>query len=139
MAVNAQTVQNLQVQINAGNHQWLADEPPRLGGDDLGPNPYDLLLGGLAACKLITVQMYAKRKGWEIGEVNITMEHRQIKASECDDCDSEGNTKVDIIDSQISFKGDLTPEQINRLAEIADRCPVHRTMSSETKIRTVVI
>jgi putative redox protein len=135
MPITAHTIKNYQVNIIANGHKFTADEPERKGGDDQGPNPYDLLLASLAACKVITVHMYAKRKGWPVERVNISMTHQKINAADCDDCDSESG-KVDEICCAISFEGDLDDEQRQRLAEIADRCPVHRTLTSETKIRT---
>jgi putative redox protein len=139
MTVTARSLQNLQVQIEASNHAILADEPLQDGGEDQGPSPYDLLLSSLAACKVMTIHMYARRKQWPVETVSITLNHRKIAADECEDCQAEGKVKVDIIECEISFEGALDSEQIQRLAEIADRCPVHRTLTSETKIRTAVI
>ena len=139
MTVTARSLQNLQVEIQASNHQLLADEPLNAGGEDKGPSPYDLLLSSLAACKVMTVHLYARRKQWPVETVTLTLNHRKIAANECDDCETEGRGKVDIIECEISFEGELDAEQIQRLAEIADRCPVHRTLTSETKIRTAVV
>lgn len=139
MTVTARSLQNLQVEIKASNHHILADEPFDAGGEDKGPSPYDLLLSSLAACKVMTVHLYARRKKWPVETVTITLNHRKIAASDCDDCETEGFAKVDIIECEIGFEGDLQAEQIARLAEIADRCPVHRTLTSETKIRTAVV
>ena len=139
MTVTARSLDNLQVQIQASNHHILADEPLTAGGEDKGPSPYDLLLSSLAACKVMTVHLYARRKQWPVETVSITLNHRKVSANECEDCETEGLAKVDIIDCEISFEGDLDEAQIKRLAEIADRCPVHRTLTSETKIRTTVI
>ncbi|MCA9899989.1 MAG: OsmC family protein, partial [Anaerolineales bacterium] len=139
MTVTARSLKNLQVQIQANNHAILADEPLHDGGEDQGPSPYDLLLSSLAACKVMTVHLYARRKQWPVETVTISLNHRKISADECDDCETQGKAKVDIIDCEISFEGDLDETQIARLAEIADRCPVHRTLTSETKIRTTVI
>ena len=136
--VTAQTRKNYQVDIVANGHEILADEPKDKGGDNLGPNPYDLLLASLAACKVITVHMYAERKGWPVEKVNTTMSHQKIDAADCDDCDTESG-KVDEILCDISFEGDLDDAQRERLAQIADRCPVHRTLHSETKIRTKLV
>lgn len=136
--VTAQTRKNYQVDIIANGHEILADEPKDKGGDNLGPNPYDLLLASLAACKVITVHMYAERKGWPVEKVNISLSHQKIDAADCDDCATESG-KVDEILCDISFEGDLDDEQRERLAQIADRCPVHRTLSSETKIRTKLV
>ena len=139
MTVTARSLENLQVQIQASNHHILADEPLTAGGEDKGPSPYDLLLSSLAACKVMTVHLYARRKQWPVETVSITLNHRKVSANECEDCETEGLAKVDIIDCEISFEGNLDEAQIKRLAEIADRCPVHRTLTSETKIRTAVV
>ena len=139
MTVTARSLDNLQVQIQASNHHILADEPLTAGGEDKGPSPYDLLLSSLAACKVMTVHLYARRKQWPVETVSITLNHRKVSANECEDCETEGLAKVDIIDCEISFEGNLDEAQIKRLAEIADRCPVHRTLTSETKIRTAVV
>lgn len=139
MFITARSLQNLQVEIQAVNHPLLADETILDGGDDLGPSPYALLLSSLAACKVMTVHMYARRKQWPVRTVTIRMQHNKIYARDCEDCVSLPNTKIDLIESEISFEGDLNEEQIKRLAEIADRCPVHRTLTSETKIRTRIV
>ena len=137
--VIARSLANLQVEINANNHAILADEPISLGGDNQGPNPYDLFLSALAACKVMTVHMYARRKQWPVDVVKVALEHQKVYAQDCEECESNPKAKVDVIECQIHFEGDLTEEQIERLAEIADRCPVHRTLTSETKIRTTVV
>lgn len=137
MSLTAQTHANYQVKINVNGHEFIADEPESKGGDNQGPNPSGLLLASLAACKVITVHMYAQRKGWPVEKVNISMTHQKINAADCDDCDSESG-KVDEIRCDISFEGDLDEAQRQRLAEIADRCPVHRTLTSETKVRTTL-
>ena len=135
MEVVAHSLENLQVHITAGNHQWVSDEPLDVG-DDAGPNPYALLLGALGACKVMTVHMYANRKGWPVKSVRVSLNTYKVYSRDCEDCDSSPNAKVDIIECLISFEGDLTPEQIKRLTEISERCPVHRTLTSETRIRT---
>jgi putative redox protein len=139
MQITARSLQNLQVEIQAGSHQLLADETINDGGEDLGPSPYAVLLSSLAACKVMTVHLYARRKQWPVETVTIRMQHNKIYARDCEDCVSLPNTKIDLIETEISFEGDLDEEQIKRLAEIADRCPVHRTLTSETKIRTRVV
>lgn len=139
MQITARSLQNLQVEIQANGHELLADETINDGGDDLGPSPYALLLSSLAACKVMTVHMYARRKGWPVEIVTVRMQHNKIYARDCEDCISSPNAKIDLIESEISFVGNLNSEQIMRLAEIADRCPVHRTLTSETKIRTRIV
>lgn len=138
MDVTAHSLRNLQVAITAREHQWVADEP--LGvGDDQGPNPYELLLGALAACKVMTCHMYANRKGWPLEAVDVRLSTHKVYARDCEECRSNPNAKVDIIDCQISLQGDLTQEQTARLVEISERCPVHRTLTSETRIRTKLV
>ena len=138
MSVIARSIKNYQVEITADNHRWVSDEP-RGVGDDAGPNPYDLLLGALGACKAITVQMYARKKGWLLEGVQAALSTYKIHAKDCEDCESDPNAKIDLIEVEISFQGELTPEQIQRLTEISERCPVHQTLVSETKIRTRLV
>ena len=138
MKITAKSSTNFQVRIKAGRHEFIADEPLGIG-DDAGPDPYSLLLGSLAACTIMTVQMYARRKNWPLEDVELSLSTRKVHAKDCEDCESDPNARVDIIDRQISFKGDLTPDQIDRLTDIASKCPVHRTLTSETVIRTEVL
>ena len=138
MKVTAKNIKNYQVQIEAGNHAFIADEP--LGvGDDAGPNPYALLLSALGACKVMTVLMYARKKGWPLEDVKVSLETHRIHAKDCKDCESDPNAKVTIIEAEVSFKGDLSEEQIKRLGEISEHCPVHKTLTSEIKISTKVV
>jgi putative redox protein len=130
---------NLQVEIDARQHQWRSDEPLNDGGDDAGPTPYELLMSALGACTVMTVQMYARRKGWALTTVTVALDTYKIYARDCDDCMSDKDAKVDIIEMQLTFEGDLTPEQRSRLTEIAHKCPVHRTLTNEVKIRVQTI
>ncbi|MFQ5527222.1 MAG: alpha/beta fold hydrolase [Thermoanaerobaculia bacterium] len=123
--------------VFAGSHQLVADEPRSVGGTDRGPTPYELLLAALGACKSMTLRMYAERKKWPLERVTVRVEHARIHARDCDECESEDG-RVDRIDASLRVTGDLTEEQRARLAEIADRCPVHRTLTSETVISTVL-
>ncbi len=138
MKITAKSSTNFQVRIKAGRHEFIADEPLGIG-DDAGPDPYSLLLGSLAACTIMTVKMYARRKNWPLEDVELSLSTRKVHAKDCEDCESDPNARVDIIDRQISFKGDLTPDQIDRLTNIASKCPVHHTLTSETVIRTEVL
>lgn len=135
MKVNARNTKNLQVEINAGRHTLISDEPQDVG-DDAGPDPYALLLSSLGACKVMTVLMYARRKGWPVDGVEVELETYKIHAKDCEDCVSNPDAKIDIIEVEIRFEGDLTPKQVKRLEEISKRCPVHRTLTGEIKIRT---
>jgi putative redox protein len=138
MKLTAMSSTNVQVRIKTGRHEIIADEPIGIG-DDAGPDPYGLLLSSLAACTIMTVQMYARRKNWPLEDVELSLSTHKVHAKDCEDCESDPNARVDIIDRQISFIGDLTPEQIDRLTDIASKCPVHRTLTSETIIRTKVL
>lgn len=117
-------------EIATGNHHLLADEPESVGGQDLGPNPYDYLLSALGACTSMTLRMYADHKKLALDEVSVHLSHNKVHKNDCDDCDNKG-TKIDIIEREIEIVGDLTEEQRKRMLEIADRCPVHKTLHNE--------
>ncbi len=121
--------------IKAGRHRLIADEPESAGGSDLGPNPYELLLAGLGACTGMTLQMYAKRKEWPLESVDVSLKHDKIHAKDCKDCE-EKTGKIDQITREIKITGDLSAEQREKLLEIADKCPVHRTLEGEIKVVT---
>lgn len=121
-------------QITLGNHQLVADEP-RPVGDDAGPTPYDLLLAGLGACTSMTVRMYANRKGWPLERVRVSLRHSRIHAEDCADCETTKGL-IDHIDRDIELTGDLDDEQRQRLLNIAERCPVHQTLTSEIHTAT---
>ena len=122
--------------VHAGRHHFLADEPKRYKGDDLGPSPYDLLLAGLGACTSMTMKMYAERKGWPLQSARVTLSHDRIHAKDCEDCE-EREGQIERISRKIQLEGPLDEAQRKRLMEIADRCPVHRTLRSHPHIRTV--
>lgn len=122
-------------EIKADIHHLIADEPEAVGGNDFGPDPYELLSSSLGACTAMTVKMYAKRKKWDLQEVTVHLNHFKKYSDDCADC-AEKPRKIDEFERCIEFKGDLDETQINRLLEIADRCPVHRTLHSEVKVVT---
>ncbi|WP_019973033.1 OsmC family protein [Mycobacterium sp. 141] len=124
-------------EIIAGNHRLTADEP-RPVGDDAGPNPYALLLAGLGACTSMTVRMYANRKGWPLERVRVTLRHARIHAKDCVDCETHVGM-LDQIDLVIELTGDLDDDQRTRLMTIAERCPVHQTLTSEVHITTTAV
>ena len=122
--------------ITAGRHVLSADEP-RPVGHDTGPSPYDLLLAGLGACTSMTLRMYAARKKWGLESVTVSLSHSRIHARDCVDCETQTG-QLDHVDRTIVLTGELDDAQRARLLEIADRCPVHRTLHSEVDVRTVL-
>lgn len=121
--------------VSAGPHQFLMDEPTSAGGDDLGPTPYDMLNAALGACTAMTVRMYAQRKQWPLDSVRVELVHEKVHATDCEDCETRED-KVDQIVRVVDLQGDLDEAQRTRLIEIADRCPVHRTLHSVVRIVT---
>ncbi|MBZ5538768.1 MAG: OsmC family protein [Acidobacteriia bacterium] len=122
-------------EIHAGSHRLTADELVAVGGTDTGPSPYELLLAALGSCTSMTVTMYARRKGWPLERVKVSLRHFKIHASDCAECETREGM-LDRIERDIQFTGSLTTEQRSRLLEIANKCPVHRTLTSEINIRT---
>ena len=123
--------------ISAGPHTLVADEPEGLGGTDHGADPYGLLLASIGACKAITVRMYADRKQWPLEDLELELSHDRVHANDCDDCDAEDGM-VSVIECTITARGDLSDEQRARLIEIADKCPVHKTITGANHIRTTL-
>ena len=122
-------------EIHARRHRIVADEPVSAGGKDTGLSPYDLLLAALGACTSITVGMYARRKSWPLEEVTVHLRHSKIHATDCAECETKDGM-LDRIERDIHFAGPLTEEQRSKLLEIANKCPVHRTLTSEIDIVT---
>lgn len=125
-------------QIQTGKHHLLADEPEEVGGEDRGPSPYQLLTSALAACTAMTMRMYADRKGWAIDEIVVNIDHEKKYGEDCKDCDKP-SSKIDHFNRYIELSGNLDNVQRNRLLEIANKCPVHRTLESDVKITTAMI
>lgn len=121
--------------INASGHPLRSDEPPRAGGHDTGPNPYDLLMAALGSCTSMTLRMYADRKQWPLEHVAVRLTHRKVHAEDCATCETKEG-KLDRFDRLITVQGELDAAQRQRLLEIADRCPVHRTLHSEVWVVT---
>jgi putative redox protein len=120
-----------------GRHTLSADEPVAAGGGDAGPGPYELLLMALGSCTSMTVHLYAARKKWPLEQVVVRLRHEKVHATDCADCEDRV-TLLDRIDCNIVFIGPLDEAQRQRLREIADKCPVHRTLTSKIDIRTTV-
>jgi putative redox protein len=123
--------------IRAGSHALTADEPPSVGGSGLGPTPYGLLSAALASCTSMTLQMYARHKKLPLRAATVRVEHDKVHAEDCRDCESREG-KIDEFRRSITLDGDLTQAQRERMLEIADRCPVHRTLHNEIKVRSTL-
>jgi len=116
------------VDITNGTHNWHADEPVDVGGTDIGPNPYELLLGALAACTCITLSMFARRKEMALDSVSVRLHFEKIHADDCEHCDDDATGWLEQVRTEIFIEGDFDDAQRQRLAEVARRCPVHRTL-----------
>ena len=125
--------------VEVGTHRFAGDEPVAAGGTDTGPSPYDLLLAAFGTCTSMTIGLYARRKGWPLEGVTVRLRHEKIHATDCADCETKVG-KIDRIEREIQLVGaGLTDEQRAKLMEIADKCPVHRTLVSEINIKTRAI
>ena len=122
-------------EVVSGKHQFRGDEPVSAGGADAGPSPYDLLLSALGVCTSMTIGLYARRKQWPLANIMVSLWHYRIHAKDCEQCETKEGM-LDRIDLTIELTGDLTPDQHAKLMEIADKCPVRRTLTSEIEIRT---
>jgi len=126
-----------QMRLN-GRHALLADEPKMVGGNDIGPGLYEFLLMSLGSCTSMTVQMYASRKKWPLAQVVVRLRHSKVYAEDCADCEKP-TAKIDRLEREIEVIGALDAGQRSRLLEIANQCPVHRTLSSKIDIRTTAV
>jgi len=124
--------------VFSDNHHWRADEPTKVGGNNTGPDPYEHLLAALGSCSAMTVRMYADRKKWPLDDVIITLRHGREHLSDCVDCEDNGK-QMDVLERDIQFIGDLSDEQRTRLLQIADKCPVHKTLMGNLDIRSNLI
>ncbi len=121
--------------VYSDSHHWRADEPTGVGGNNTGPDPYEHLLAAVGSCSAMTVRMYASRKKWPLENVQITLRHNRKHVTDCEGCD-EKPMQLDVIERDIELTGDLSDEQRKRLLEIADKCPVHKTLTGQLEIRT---
>jgi putative redox protein len=122
--------------LTAGKHELIADEPENVeGGQNSGPDPYDYFLMGLGSCTLMTVKMYARRKGWKIEDMYLELRHNKRHAEDCAECE-DPKSKIDHIEKELIIKGDLTEEQLVKLLEISKKCPVHKTLEGDITINS---
>jgi putative redox protein len=123
--------------VETGPHRLTADEPQEIGGDDTGPRPHEFLLAGLGACTVMTLRMYADRKAIPLKRVSVRLSRHKIKAADCPDCTTKEGEVEEMI-REITLEGDLDEAVRQKLLEIANKCPVHRTLTGEIKIRTSI-
>jgi uncharacterized OsmC-like protein len=136
--VVAKTGEGLRTKMEAGGHELVADEPTSLGGTDAGPTPYDYLLAALGGCTAMTVRMYADRKGWPLESVTVRLSQERMHATDCEECETEEG-RIDRIEREIELEGPLEEKQRRRLLEVADMCPVHRTLKSEVLVENSLV
>lgn len=130
---------NLRNEIRYGSgHTLITDEPSEAGGEDLGPDPYTLLLGALGSCVSMTVTLYARRKNWPLEQVTVRLRQNRVHAKDCQECTHDTEGYVHRIERAVTFTGDLTEEQRERLREISHKCPVSKTLSSKIVIAELV-
>jgi uncharacterized OsmC-like protein len=127
-------VKSFKQEIVAGKHHLTADEPVGAGGGDAGPDPYDYLLTALGVCTSMTVGLYARRKKFPLDDITVSLWHSRIYANDCEECETKEGM-LDRIDLEMELTGSLSAEQHSKLMEIAGKCPVHRTLTSEINIR----
>ena len=120
--------------ISARQFAWVADEPPGAGGTDEGPNPYEILLGALAACIAITLRVYADYKGISLQGVDVGLEYDRVHADDCAECLDPKSGMLEVIKSQVRIHGSFNEAQRKRLAQVAERCPVHKTLTNGVRI-----
>jgi putative redox protein len=126
-------------EIATGAHRLRADEPLAAGGTDTGPDPYALLLASLGACTSMTLALYARRKKWPLAAVTVRLRHRRIYSEDCEGCEQGAGRRIERIDRAIELDGPLDDVQRAKLLEIAEKCPVHRTLTSAVEIATELV
>jgi len=128
------STKNFQQEVTAGRHHLVADEPVNAGGGDAGPDPYDYLLAALGVCTSMTIGLNARRNRMPLENITVSLSHSRIYAADCEECETKEGM-LDRIDVEVELTGALTPEQHAKLMQVAAKCPVHRTLTSEINIR----
>jgi putative redox protein len=136
--VTAELGEGTAVDIRARTFSWRGDEPLAAGGTDAGPTPYEILLGGLAACIAITLRLYANHKGIVLAEVGVTLEFDRVHADDCADCDERADGWIERIQSKVTIRGSFDDAQRARLTQVAQRCPVHKTLANGVHLADTV-
>ena len=129
--VTVTSLTNLQNEVRYADHRFITDEPTSAGGEDAGPDPYVLLLSALGSCISMTTMLYARRKQWPLEQVSVRLRQRRVHARDCTECTQTEEGYVHRIERAVSLSGELSDEQRARLQEIAHKCPVHKTLTSE--------
>jgi len=133
VAVSLNALDRFSTQMKVGNHYMVADEPESYGGNDFGPSPYELVSAGLSACTAMTIQTYTKRKGWPVENVEVHTSYSKLHALDCENCEND-NAKIDTFHREIRLTGELDDKQKTRIMQIADKCPVHKTLHTKTQV-----
>ena len=126
------------VDITVGTHHLVADELPAIGGTDTGPAPHEYLLAGLGACTVMTLRLYADRKGYPVTKISVKLSRRKMNAADCPDCRTKEG-EVEEITREVTITGELDADARARMLDIANKCPVHKTLTGEIKIRTSLV
>jgi len=129
------TAKGFAQEIAIGSHELFADEPSSFGGTDAGASPYDLILAALGSCTSMTIGLYARKRGWPLDKITVSLRHSKIHAKDCEECETKEG-RIDRIELEIHLDGALSDEQRAKLMEIAGKCPVHQTLTSEINIKT---
>ena len=124
--------------VSSDSHYWLADEPVSIGGQDSGPDPYEHLLAALGTCTVMTLRQYADRKGLPLRHIKIELSHDRIHSEDCASCENQAGF-IDRIDRNIELKGSLDKGQRDKLLQIADKCPIHRTLHNQIAVKTTIL
>jgi putative redox protein len=128
--------QGFRTTLDIAGHPMIADEPVSVGGTDTGPSPYGLLSGALASCTAMTLHTYAKGKGFAVTDIRVHVKHEKIHEKDCEHCETDATAKVDCLRRTIWIEGDLDDRARERMMQIANKCPVHRTLESDIRIVT---
>lgn len=138
VAASLNDVEKFTTNLKLGNHYLVADEPTSFGGNNFGPSPYEFVSAGLASCTAMTIQMYARRKKWDVQNVKVSIDYGKDHAIDCENCEDD-SSKIDTFNRTIELEGDLDDKQRQRLLQVADKCPVHKTLETKTQIITKLV